>query len=484
MKDHRFTMGSLQNIPVTTGSFSSWNSYVLPEVNGSCLAHGGAATICPILTSAFQTTKSLDSGGTFSAGVWTNWQTNFAANGLGSAGNLPLFDQLVDEPSGTTAFTTLVSNASTRHGFTTPGVPEMVTTDIFFGQGNQTAANTFSNTVCGSNSCILNSIDIFTVLNTVLEPVGGPIEPASAYTSWLAGSTAGITRHRWGYQDCTSTGTCSDTLPGPAPSGNSYMTYANYSLDGKPAAHRAAEWLSFLHGQTGELYFAADECTPPTFAASCTQPTTASVSATVILTNGSANITWAGNTLVSGQIVMLATTGALPTNFASQTVYYVVSTGNPFQVSASFGGSAIVAGSAGSGTQTAYLSDPWQGIYFSGGWGDGTLVYPGCVVSTATCYMGSGVTTPIILPSIRLSDIRDGVQDYEYLNALTVAGKGSVVSTQIASWITNSYTFETSGAGLQAARLNLGTTMHQLSFPPTTGTTIQGVTLSNGAKIQ
>ena len=46
--------------------------------------------------------------------------------------------------------------------------------------------------------------------------------------------------------------------------------------------------------------------------------------------------------------------------------------------------------------------DPWNGVYYSGNWGDGTLVYAGCVVSATVCYMGTGVTTPIILPSIRL----------------------------------------------------------------------------------
>jgi hypothetical protein len=61
--------------------------------------------------------------------------------------------------------------------------------------------------------------------------------------------------------------------------------------------------------------------------------------------------------------------------------------------------------------------------------------------------------------------MRDGVQDYEYLNVLKNNGKSSLVSSQIASWMTNSYTFETSGAGLQAARMALGQAMHQLSYP-------------------
>jgi hypothetical protein len=67
-----------------------------------------------------------------------------------------------------------------------------------------------------------------------------------------------------------------------------------------------------------------------------------------------------------------------------------------------------------------------------------------------------------------MKHIRDGMQDYEYLNVLTNNGQGSFVTTEINSWITNSYTFETSGVGLQAARSALGKKMHQLSLstPP------------------
>jgi hypothetical protein len=123
----------------------------------------------------------------------------------------------------------------------------------------------------------------------------------------------------------------------------------------------------------------------------------------------------------------------------------------------------------GSGT-----TDPWTSIYAFGGNGDGTLVYPG-----TTAHLGSGVVTPIWIPSVRLKHIRDGMQDYEYLNALNNRGKGSVASSQLSSWITNSYTFETSGAGLQAARQKLGTALHQLTYPtgllppPTLSGTIQ-----------
>lgn len=84
-------------------------------------------------------------------------------------------------------------------------------------------------------------------------------------------------------------------------------------------------------------------------------------SGTITFTNGSANIGWGANVPVVGETVYFTTTGTLPTNFSTLTNYYVVSVvGSVVQVSATFNGLAISAGSPGSGTHTgtvaAYLS--------------------------------------------------------------------------------------------------------------------------------
>ncbi len=81
---------------------------------------------------------------------------------------------------------------------------------------------------------------------------------------------------------------------------------------------------------------------------------------TVTFTNGSANIGWPTNTLTAGTQVYLKTTGTLPTNFTRATPYFVIATGlssSNAQISATLGGSAIVAGSAGSGVQSGYSAD-------------------------------------------------------------------------------------------------------------------------------
>ncbi len=72
-------------------------------------------------------------------------------------------------------------------------------------------------------------------------------------------------------------------------------------------------------------------------------------------TNGSANIGFTGHGFVAEQLVMFSTTGTLPTNFTAWVGYYVIPTGltaDVFQVSATVGGSAISAGSAGTGTHS------------------------------------------------------------------------------------------------------------------------------------
>lgn len=101
-------------------------------------------------------------------------------------------------------------------------------------------------------------------------------------------------------------------------------------------------------------------------------------SATVAFTNGSAVIGWSGNTLSAGdKIKFYNSGGALPTNFTAGTAgynvgteYCVLSTGlssTQFEVAATCGGTAITAGSAGTGTQTA-VNAPW-------GDGDGSTTF-------------------------------------------------------------------------------------------------------------
>ena len=122
---------------------------------------------------------------------------------------------------------------------------------------------------------------------------------------------------------------------------------------------------------------------------------------------------------------------------------------------------------SGSCAGSGVTLNPWTNQYAFGNNGDGTLLYPSTFNGTnyVTAAGGAALTTPLWLPSIRTKHIRDGMQDYEYMVMLTNSGRSATVAQQIASWITNSYTFEISGSGLQAARTALGGAMHGITYP-------------------
>ena len=394
LKDHRYSNAGAIGVYPGTGSFTAYIALAGPELNGTCRHTGN--TYCPLLTSSRGTTQAIEYSPSPSAGIWSNFQTNFDAQGWGTAGTAPLFDYSIDEPFSDSNYTTMYNNATTRHAYVTPAIPELVTTDIWWRKTNQSAADAYSTTICGTTTCLLNSVDWIVVPTTGLEPLGGALQPLSTYTNFVNGTNpSGAQRLFWSYTGCGATGTCTNGSVG----GSTY-TYPNYEVDGLPVSNRVTEWETFFHGQTGELYYNVDYCLRP------------------------ANTT----------------------------------------------------GSCGYGT---FPEDPWVSIYAFGNWGDGTLIYPGSIVSGTNSYMGASVTTPIILPSLRLKLIRDGLQDYEYLYKLNALGFSTYLGTQIASVLTNSYTFDVTGANLQAARINIGNKMHQQSYPAG----VNSVTLSGGITV-
>ncbi len=86
--------------------------------------------------------------------------------------------------------------------------------------------------------------------------------------------------------------------------------------------------------------------------------------------------------------------------------------------------------------------------------GDGIFLYPpGPIASTESA------------PGIRLKAIRDGIQDYEYVQILKNMGQGafanSVIQPIASSWTNWSH----DPNALEAARLQLGQKLHQLSSP-------------------
>ncbi len=351
--DHRFSGLGFIYPPYTT-TFTGLETYYGPLLNG---------TAPTMLSGARSTAASYGGPGAQNLSYIQNWISEFAKNGWSAT----LLDYNVDEPHSTADWARLNSNATSIHS-STPPMPSLVTTQIYDATQNNS----------------LNSIDWMVAVINCLDIAGtssynscGPGaligNQRPTYNSWLSGKCCGSgspTRQLWSYQACSSAGTCSNGTVG-----NKFNTFPNYDIDGVSAANRVMEWLTFLHSETGELYY--DDT-------------------------------------------------------------YSWTSGNP-----------------------------WNSVYDFGGWGDGTLFYPS--TSGTSNYVtqpgGSQLAHPTYLPSVRLKHMRDGMQDYEYLTAITSNGQGIIVQQQIANWITNSYTFETSGTGLQIARLHLGWVLHHFTFP-------------------
>jgi hypothetical protein len=121
------------------------------------------------------------------------------------------------------------------------------------------------------------------------------------------------------------------------------------------------------------------------FAALQTASTNAQTGLAAIFTNGSADIGTATNDYTVGDVVQFTTTGALPIGFSVNNYYFVIATNlttTNIQVSATSGGSAITAGSAGSGTHTVFrqnnftftVSNPLLTTRFAHGFRVGDIV--------------------------------------------------------------------------------------------------------------
>ena len=346
MLDNRWSMDYVSNIMPNSGSFATYDQMIGPLLNGT------PAHVATILPGAKLTTIQISYSGAPSAAVWQNFATHFTEQGWFPR----LFNYLCDEPPNGCSWATLQTNGAATHGYSTPIIPNLVTTDM---------ADVSANNISGD-------IDWMVPIINNMDPQGGSLQRAT-YNTWLTGSS-GALRRLGSYQSCESAGTCSNGT-----TGGSNATWPNLHVDGLPVANRAMEWMTFLHNQSFELYYNVDICDD---VGNC-----------------------AGN-------------------------------------------------------------NPWVSVYYAGGNGDGTLIYP---CPTATC----GTPIPIWVPSMRLKMVRDGMQDYEYLNALTHAGQGAFVQQQITSWITNSYTFITDPSGLSAARQALGQALHQFSLQSSTSATTQ-----------
>jgi hypothetical protein len=104
-------------------------------------------------------------------------------------------------------------------------------------------------------------------------------------------------------------------------------------------------------------------------------------------------------------------------------------------------------------------NDPWthvnnEGVFSSGNYpGDGLLVYPGAPVGMPDA----------IVPSIRLQQLREGEQDFEYVELLKHLGRGDWALERIRTVAKDWTNWSKNGAAVEAVRRELGTEIDRLS---------------------
>lgn len=366
--DHRMsytvpTYPPNQNPASSSTWYSNW-SWLLNGTNPP------TPVVTPMLSGAKDQAVSFyfSSGGYTNPGM-QNWLTAFNSNGWYSNFQ-PLFYP-VDEPGTTCSnWTALENTAAVAHG-DSPSGQILVTGTIEQATG------------C---SVPTSDVDIFVAQSVYMDPPNSPDEgpgcSVSTYpycldrASYNAWQSTGSNKIVASYFGCSNSGTCG--TPG---TGNPADSLYNINADGTGVSNREEEWMTWLHNESAELYFADTLC-------------------------------WEGT------------------------------------------------------TEACAASDPWTSILHYGNNGDGTTVYEGTNAKI-------GVSTPVVLPSIRLELRRDGIQDYEYMHLLGSQGQSALVTSDILTWALSSQHFNNNPVAaatgytgdITDARFALGSAVHQLTYP-------------------
>jgi hypothetical protein len=223
--DHRVTLTGLSDDGVVGTDMDHFDRFYGPLVAGTA----------PTRLAGAQLTSVKYVGGRTSVGDHATWSKHARAQGWFDR----LFDYTCDEPPLTCAWSDIPTRAAAAHG-ADPEFRTLVTTQIWDAEDHGVAKD----------------VDILVpVVNWIDDRPGTEHagDQRAAYDGFLASKP---NKELWLYQSCMSHG-CGGTVNIGSPSENDrYFTgWPSYMIDASASRNRAMEWISFLEGASGELYW-------------------------------------------------------------------------------------------------------------------------------------------------------------------------------------------------------------------------------------
>jgi hypothetical protein len=217
--DHRVSISSVAVQPtVPLGSWSQFDKVYGPLLDG---------TAQTLLRKARLTAMQYPNTSNFDRGDLRDWMAHFQKKGWSPL----LFNYVCDEPPVGCNWNQLAQKATSFRA-AAPGLKNLVTTNIEFAEREK----------------VIDKFDILAVvLNELIQKDKG--NQRSRYDAWLAQPG----KELWWYQSCNQHESCANGTPGPKSS-----TWPSYMIDASPVRNRIFQWMAFLYGVQGELYYLTD----------------------------------------------------------------------------------------------------------------------------------------------------------------------------------------------------------------------------------
>ncbi len=215
---------SLANVTYGAPRGDDWSHF---DATFGPLLDGAAATRLP----GARLTRFTYGGGGDDAAAMSRWAAHFRGRGW--------LDRLVyyrcDEPGhGTCTFESARAEEERVHA-ASPDIRTLLTTDVE------------KLTTHG----LLDSVDVAVPVLDRMQPHGKPSR-RPLYDAFLS---RGPRKELFWYQSCDQHESCSNGRMGPA-----QATWPSYMVDASPMRNRVFQWMAFLEGIQGELYYAVDYC--------------------------------------------------------------------------------------------------------------------------------------------------------------------------------------------------------------------------------